>query len=96
MFNALVFPLLNNVPERIRKCLHPAQQLFLGLVILPKIWKLIGELVETIDEFIDFLLIGTGSFKELDEHPLALVQVINGGVSLQLDVVHGDHASSDV
>ena len=82
----LLLALLGDVPEAVGKPLKTAVELVFGLIVLAKVRVLARELVEALDEFSDLVLLGARPLEELNELPLAVVQVIRHGQALTLDV----------
>jgi hypothetical protein len=87
---AFIFSLLNDIPERIRQSNYSILELFFCLVIFPQIRKFLREFVEVVYEFVNQLLLSTGSLKELDELLLAVIKIISNILTLFFEIIHNE------
>ena len=65
--DGLLLTVFDNFPELVRKRIRALVQLLLGLVVLPQIWILVGELVKALHVLIKNVLLTITGVQELQE-----------------------------
>lgn len=87
--NGLLFALFHDLPQFVRELVCALVQLLLRLVIFAQVGVLVGECVESLDEFIEDGLFALRRVQELQEGSLQLARALTGLLALEADVAEG-------
>ena len=85
LFQSFIFSFLNDAPQIIRKIIYSVKEFLLCLVVFPKVWEFIRELVEALYELADLLLFPICSLQEFYESPLDIIKTVKDQFSLSPD-----------